>query len=47
MLEAPLYCRDLVGALSHECDDPVQGLLEVKVTHRPEEGPMLLGINLP
>ena len=25
----------------------VQGLLEIKDTHRPSEGPMLLGIDLP
>ena len=25
----------------------VQGLLEIKDTHRPYEGPMLLGIDLP
>ena len=25
----------------------LQGLLEIKDTHRPQEGPMLLGIELP
>ena len=29
------------------CIDNLQGLLEIKDTHRPEEGPMLLGIELP
>jgi hypothetical protein len=41
-----LVCPDSLD--THKCGrERVQGLLEIKDTHRPYEGPMLLGINLP
>jgi hypothetical protein len=39
----------LAGLRPHTPTAPqaLQGLLEIKDTHRPKEGPMLLGISLP
>jgi hypothetical protein len=39
--------RDLEGSTPSPSRIEVQGLLEIKDTHRPYRGPVLLGIALP